>query len=212
MTTPLAVVIADDHPMFRRGLADISGTDPAFRLAGEAADGEAALALIRRVRPALAVLDLQRPGRDGLAVAAALGAMADAPAIVILTMFDDGALLDRALRLGARGYLLKDSAAIDLLACLHLVASGHSYVSPRLSEHLVRRRNDAGAAGPGLTEAERRILRLVADGETSPAIARALGIATKTVENHRTAICRKLGLRGPNALIRYAAENRHLIR
>jgi len=209
-----SIIVADDHPLFRRGLAEIIRADAAFQLLGEAGDGVAALTLIEQVRPEIAILDLDMPVQGGLAVVEALAGRIGAPAVVILTMHDDAELLDRALHLGVAGYLLKDTVAGDLLSCLHLVAAGRSYVSPALTGFLVQRGGRSSTA-PGhaeLTEAERRVLRLIAGGDTSPMIARALGIATKTVENHRSSICRKLDIHGPNALVRYATAHRAELR
>lgn len=212
MTRQVTVVIADDHPLFRKGVTEVLRADPAVDVVGEAADGEAALRLIAERRPAIAILDIDMPGLGGLAVAEAVRRQALPVALVILTMYDDGRMLDRALDLGVRGYVLKESAAGDLLACVHLVASGLTYISPVLSRHLVARRDDVREKGAAfltvLTTVERRVLGLVARELTTRAIAAELGVSPKTVENHRSHICAKLGVRGPNALVRFALRHR----
>lgn len=213
MTGPVTVVIADDHPLFRRGLVDALSGDGGFRVVGEASDGEAALALVRRRRPGIALLDVNMPGMSGLAVAEAIGAEGLAVAVVILTMYQDAGVLGRALDLGVKGYVLKDSAATEIVACLHTVSTGRAYVSPALSTELLERRRDHPADAlearlAELTPAEVKVLRLIAAGLTSAEIARELGNSPRTIENHRSHICRKLALSGPQALLRFALERK----
>lgn len=214
-TEPITVLLADDHPLFRKGLVEVVGADPSFRIVGEAADGESALELVRRHRPRVAVLDIEMPKASGLAVTEAIRAEGLGAEVVILTMHKDAAMLRRGLDVGARGYLLKDSAATDIVACLHMVAAGRAYVSPALSTELLDRQAGVPvaelAALAALTPAERRVLRLIAQGQTSGAIAQALGLSPKTIENHRSHICRKLGLRGPQVLLRFTLEHKALL-
>jgi DNA-binding NarL/FixJ family response regulator len=211
MTADTAVVIAEDHPVFRKGLADLVREAATFRIVGEATTGQEALDLVRRHRPQIAVLDIEMPEMSGLDVAAAIRDEGIDTALVVLTMYRDSALLRRALELGVRGYVLKDSAVTDIVACLNMVAAGRTYVSGALSVETSESREDGtkGLAAVGrLTPAERRILARVAEGLTSSEIANALDISPKTVENHRSHICRKLGLRGPQALLRFALEHK----
>ena len=215
MTKSITVVIAEDHPLFRKGLVDALALDSTFSILGEAADGAQALELLRKHRPRIALLDVDMPKLSGLAVAEAVRQEQLGTAVVMLTMFKDAAMLRRALDIGARGYVLKDSAATDIVACLNLVAAGKAYISPALSSELLE--PEASAPSPELAElsvltpAERRVLRLIAQGLTSAAIGKELGISTKTVENHRLHICDKLGLHGPQALLRFAIERKALL-
>jgi DNA-binding NarL/FixJ family response regulator len=148
------------------------------------------------------------PKASGLLVAEAIRREGLDTRPVILTMHRDGPMLHRALDCGARGYLLKDSAVTDIVACLHMVASGRAYISPALSTEMLEGKAALAPAGPSglasLTPAERRVLTLIAQGQTSAAIARQLSVSPKTIENHRSHICRKLGLSGPQALLRFA--------
>jgi DNA-binding NarL/FixJ family response regulator len=208
----LAVVIADDHPLFLRGLADVLKGAAGLEVIGEAADGERALALIESRRPRVAIVDVGMPGLGGLEVARAVRERQLGVDVVLLTMHDEPEILDRALELGVKGYVLKDTAVSDIVACVHYVAAGKTYISPGLSHHLVRRRAAPGATGrsdlDALTPVERRVVGLIARHLTTPQIAGELGIRTKTVENHRSNICKKLGVTGPNALVRWALQHR----
>ena len=205
----ISVVIADDHPLLRKGLVDALREDSALRVVGEASDGRAALDAIERYQPAVAILDVEMPILDGFAVAAQLVERSLPTALIILTMHASGEFLDRALALGIRGYVLKDHAVTDICACVHVVASGRSYISSGMSEHLVRRRAVPELAGMDtLTAAERNVLRQIAGGRSTKQIAAQLRITTKTVENHRHRICIKLGLYGTNALLKFALEHK----
>jgi len=215
MSEPLTIVIAEDHPVFRKGLTDVLAAAPEFRIVGEAGDGERALELVRQHRPRVVLLDIDMPKASGLAVAEAVRREKLDTAVVMLTMYKDAALFRRALDVGAKGYVLKDSAATDIVACLHMVASGRAYISPALSGDLLDRQAGQPVAElaflQSLTPAERRILQLIAQGKTSAAIAELSGISPKTVENHRLHICGKLGLHGPQALLRFALEHKALL-
>ena len=215
MTGPVTGGIAEDHPVFRKGLTDVLRTAPDLLVVGEAGDGEAALALVRRHRPQIALLDLDMPKASGLSVAETVRREALGAEVVILTMYKESGLLRRALDVGAKGYVLKDSAATDIVACLRMVAAGRAYISPALTGDLLERRASLPvaelAALADLTVAERRVLRLIAQGHTTAAVATALGIRPKTVENHRLHICAKLGLHGPQALLRFALERKVLL-
>jgi DNA-binding NarL/FixJ family response regulator len=214
MTDATTIVIADDHPLFRRGLIDALEGDPSLRIVGEASDGDAALALIRRHRPRIALLDIQMPGTSGLAVAEAVLAEQLDVSVVMLTMSSDSGTFHRALDLGVKGYVLKDSAVNEISACLHMVAAGRAYISPALSGHLLNKRDEEVPALETvlaeLTVAERRVLQLIARGCTSAEIAEYLGNSPKTIENHRSHVCRKLNLSGPHALLRYALAHKEL--
>lgn len=212
-----SVVVADDHPLFRKGLIEALSEGGTLRIVGEAADGETALALIESQRPDIAVLDLEMPRAGGLEVAERVRDRGLATAVVVLTMHRSGAMLDRALQNGVRGYLVKDHAATDIMACIHLVLAGGTYISPGVraeSDGAPTALADQATAKRGmqrLTPTERRVLGRIADGGTTPMIAAALGISPKTVEHHRSNICAKLEITGSNALVRFAAGNRALL-
>lgn len=215
MSEPITLIVADDHPLFRRGLAEVLQPDGSFRIVAEAGTGTNALALVRRHRPRVAILDVNMPEASGLQVAEAIQREELGTLVVLLTMHREPAILRRALDAGVQGYILKDSAVMEIVACLHTVAAGRAYISPALSSELLERRalhaGPEAAALAGLSPAEQKVLHLIAQGQTSAEIAGSLGNSVKTIENHRSHICQKLGLSGPQALLRFALEHRTLI-
>ncbi len=214
MSTKITVLIVDDHPLFRQGLRQAIQADPAFQIVQEAADGRAALQFIRELKPRLCVLDINMPVLDGLAVVRHMREQRLPGEFIFLTMYKEEDLLQAALDLDAKGFMLKENAASDILQCLHSVAAGHRYLSPALSDLLFTRRAAAQAlrrekpALDRLTPAERRILKLIARDRTSKEIADELGLSPRTVENHRTNICAKLDVHGIHSLVKFAYENK----
>ena len=210
----IRIVIADDHAVVRRGLRQTIEAGPRLKVVAEAGDGEIALAQIRELKPAIAVLDLDMPKLDGLSVVREIRTKRLPVDVVFLTIHDDEDLLHAAMDLGARGYLLKDGALTEIVQALYAVSAGEHYVTPSLASHLVRRGLRAEAFAkrqPGLdalTPTERRILGMVADGKSSKSIADELFIHYRTVENHRTNICQKLGLQGHNSLFKFALQHK----
>jgi DNA-binding NarL/FixJ family response regulator len=213
MATEVRVLIADDHPIFRQGLRQIIDAQRDLTVVAEAADGGEALEYLQKGDVTVAVLDLTMPIRDGFAVAREVRDRRQTTALVFLTMHKDEHYLNAALDLGVRGYVLKDNAATEIVDCVRSVAAGGEYISPTLSSFLIRRRSRATSlveqkpAIEQLTPAERRILRLVADGLTSREIAGQLGLGVRTVEHHRNNVAVKLALRGSHALTRFAIKH-----
>jgi len=213
MNDLIRILIADDHPVFRQGLRQIIETDPQLKVSAEAADGEQALARLQDTPVDVAMLDLTMPLKDGFAVARAARELRLAVPLVFLTMHKDEHYLHAALDLGVIGYVLKDSAITEIVSCLKAVVAGQDYISPALSSFLIRRSNRAAslaAAKPALeqlTPAERHILKLIAEGQTSRTIAAELGIGIRTVEHHRNNITTKLELHGSHALIKFALQH-----
>ncbi len=209
------ILVADDHPIFLRGLAQIIETDVAFTIVAEASHGEQALQLIREEQPDIAVLDINMPKKDGFEVVNEMRRQGlSGTKIVFLTMYDDESYLDSALDLGVSGYLLKENATGEVLHCLRAILNGRLYISPTLSGYLVARQQQREAllqkvAGlDSLTPSERKILRLLARGLTSRDMAATLHISIRTVQNHRNNICRKLDLRGHNKLLEFAIQHK----
>lgn len=214
MSKPTRILIADDHPIFRRGLRDVVKEDDSVQLLGEAGDGAEALRLIEELKPQVAVLDHDMPKLNGLQVAQAVRRQKLPAALVMLTMFKEERLFNEAMDAGFLGYVLKENAASDLIQCIHAVAARRAFISPVLSPFLLQRGARATALAqekPGLeklTPAERRILKLIAADFTSKEIAEQLGVSFHTVENHRSNISAKLGLSGSHSLLKFAYDNK----
>ena len=208
------VIIADDHPVLRAGLRMVIEKDPALQVVAEAGDGRSALEQIEALRPDVAVIDIDMPDYDGFAVVREMQKRRLESGVIFLTLHADDALFNAAIDLGVKGYILKDSALVAIVDGIRTVARGQHYVTPTLTALLIQRRTRADALAErlpglaGLTPAERRILRLIAGGQTSKDIADALGIHYRTVENHRVNMAQKLGLSGPNAVLRFALEHK----
>ena len=211
---PISVLIADDHPIFRRGLCDIIAGDPTLRLAGEAGDGEEAWGLIQKLRPAVAVLDIHMPRRSGIELGRLVLQERLPVELIILTMDAEEGLLHEALNLGVKGYLLKENAIAELLNAIHGVARGDCYICPVLSGALVRRHVTHEALReqkPGLDKlspTERRILKLISEDRTSKEIAELLQCSVRTVEAHRQNVSQKLELSGSHSLLRFAFDHK----
>lgn len=214
MSGSTKVVIVDDHPLFRQGLCQLLERDGRFSVCGEAGDGTAALELILRLKPGVAILDVNIPGISGLELARQLKESLSNVRLVILTMNKDEETFNRALDFGVLGYVLKENAVQDILASVAAASRGEHYLSPSISQYLMRRRERSDAlrsSKPGLedlTKAERRILKMVADKKTSREIGEALFVSQRTVEAHRANMCAKLGLKGSHSLLQFALENR----
>jgi DNA-binding NarL/FixJ family response regulator len=208
------ILIADDHPVFRRGLVQIIEEKFVGSRIVEAGNGSEALIAIHDYRPTIAILDVDMPKRNGLDVATEIRRRGLQVAVVILTMHDNEEFFNRAMDLGVMGYVLKDGVVGEIATCLEAVAEGRHYYSPLLADYWVRRDQAksqtksllAGLAG--LTPTERHILKSIAQNKTTREIAEDLFISPKTVENHRSNIAAKLNLRGNNAVLRFALEHK----
>jgi len=206
----IRIVIADDHPVFRFGLRQIIEAEPAFDVVGEADQGEAARDLVQKVRPAIVVLDVAMPKLDGLALARLLQKEGTPVKVILVTMYREEKLFKKALEAGVKGYVLKDSAASDIISCIKAVAAGQNYTSPELTTYLVSRVRQVDAlreprsGAETLTATELRVLALLAEYKTSKEIAQELFVSPRTVETHRNNICQKLGIHGSHALMKFA--------
>ena len=206
------IVIADDHPIVRKGLRDVIEAEPDLKVVAEAVDGLAAVALIAKLRPQIAVLDLHMPKMDGFAVQEELRKRDMPVQTIFLTMHNEADLLHKAMDLGGKGYILKESALVEIVSGIRSVAAGHPFVSPSMTAALLDRRAQTQRLErdmlSDLTPSERRILAMIAAGKPTKGIAAELHIHQRTVETHRANICQKLSLSGANSLLRFALEHR----
>ena len=210
----IRIVIADDHPVVRQGLKQTIECDTSLKIVAESGDGKNALEQIRKFQPEVAILDINMPEMDGLVVARGVQEQKLPVEVVLLTMYREEEIFQEAMNLGVKGYVLKDSAAIEIIAGVKAAAAGQYYFSPSLSPYLLNRHNRAVALTkekPGiksLTPMERRVLKQIAEEKTSKEIAESLFISPRTVETHRTNICRKLQLQGSLALIKFVLSHK----
>jgi DNA-binding NarL/FixJ family response regulator len=208
MANEISIVIADDHPMFRRGLRQSLEECAEFRILREASDGQAALQMIEDLKPAVAILDISMPLMDGFAVAREVRKSSKHTQLIFLTAHQEESLFEEAMQLGVRGYLLKESSLNEIVGCVRAVAAGQHYTSPAMTTYLISlSRQQPGSSESGiknLTPTELRVLKLIAEYKTSREIAGELFISYYTVETHRRNICDKLDLHGSHALMKFA--------
>jgi len=196
------IVVADDHAMFRQGLVSLLVEADGIEVVGQASRGDEALAMIRELAPAVAILDVSMPGATGIEVARALADGDAETRVVLLTMHGDATHARQAFEAGASGYVLKSAVFDELLTAVSTAVEGGVYLSPSMTAKVVR-----GDPGPALTGRELEVLTLIAEGKTSRAIARKLGVTTRTVETHRANMMAKLDVDNAAALVRYAVEH-----
>jgi DNA-binding NarL/FixJ family response regulator len=187
------VLVVDDHPLFRDGIVALLATVPDIEVVGAAGTGHDALAGVQRWHPDVVLMDLNLPGVPGLEATRRIAASSEAPAVLVLTMVDDDDSVLAALRVGARGYVLKGASQEEVLAAIRTVAGGGAVFGQRVAERVLRTRDPGTSLR--LTEREAAVLALVADGRSNPEIARELAISLKTVQNHVTHVLAKMQVR-----------------
>lgn len=183
-------------------------SDGLIDIVGEAESGDVALAEIERLMPDIAVLDVNMPVADGLAIARELQRRILPTVAIFLTMHADEAIFNAALDADVKGFVIKDSAASDIVTAIRLVKNGKDFFSRELSGFVENRRKGKRSPVEDLTTAERRVLRLIADSKSTKQIADELFISTRTVDHHRANIAAKLNLSGKNALFNFAINNK----
>jgi len=209
---PVRILLADDHTVMRNGLRLLLERQPNLKVVGEAADGRQAVALSESANPDVVIMDIGMPNLNGIEAARQIVTHNPRTAIAILSMHSDESYVIRALKAGARAYLLKDSAEADLLAAVRALSEGKSFFSPAISRILVEdymrqlERNGAEDTYELLTNREREILQLLAEGRTNKEVAAMLNLSLYTVETHRTHILQKLNLHSVPELILYAVR------
>ena len=186
-----SVLIVDDHPLFRDGLAGLLATVSDMTVVGTAADGESGCRLAAQTRPEVVVVDLNMPGLPGIETIRRLKHLDPTPAVLVLTMVDDDGVVTAALNVGAAGYLLKGAVQEEVLAAIRTVAAGGAVLGAGAAARLLGQRQP----GVALTEREAQVLALIADGRSNTEIARALDVSLKTVQNHVSHVLTKLQVR-----------------
>ena len=217
MKQEIRIVIADDHPLMRQGLKQVIEIEPHLKVVGEAGNGTNALAMIEESKPDAAILDVDMPHQDGFQVARALLAKKNPAAIIFLTIHSEEEMFHAALDLGAKDYVLKDSAIDDIVTAINDAVAGCAFTSLPITTYFTRRQNynavpDEQQLGlRQLTPTEYRILKLLADYKTNKEIAEELSVSPRAIETHRLRICQKLNLKGSHALMKFAVQYKSLL-
>lgn len=209
----ITVFLADDHAVVRDGLRALLEAQPDISVIGDAANGREAVRLVAQLCPDVVVMDIAMPDLNGIEAARQISEVCPSTQVIILSMHSTTEHIFRALQAGARGYLLKESAGIEVVNAVRAVHAGHRYLSQKISDWLiddyVRQRQAAEAKGPlaRLSPREREVLQLVVEGKSSTEIAGLLSLSLKTVETYRSRLMRKLGISDLPALVRFAIQH-----
>jgi len=207
-TRRYTVLVADDHAIVKEGLVDLL-KEHDFDVVGAVGDGHELLDVARRLRPDLIVTDLTMPGLTGLDALTRLKAERIDSRVIVLTMHSDAELATRAMRAGASGFLLKDSAGEELLNAIDQVMKGRVYLAPAMTKEVIERMAVPADQGePQLTERQLQVLRLLLKGQRMKEIAAALDLSARTVETHKYQIMQTLGVESTAELVKYAIEHR----
>ncbi len=199
------VLLADDHTVVRQGLKNLL-LQEGFEVDAEAADGREAVEQCKALYPDIAVLDVSMPALNGIDAAQEIRAVSPRTKVIFLTMYKDEQYVLAALRAGIKAYVLKSQAAVDLVQAINSALNGELYLSPGISESVVKAAVGGQSALDPLTTREREVLQLIAEGKTNKEISQELGKSIKTVESHRTNIMTKLDIHQTAGLVRHALK------
>lgn len=217
MAHKIKILTADDHPIFRRGLISVIASDPDLEVIGEVDNGEQVLEFLKTAAPDIVILDINMPVLDGVATARVLHSEFPELKMIFLTLDKDRGILSALKSFKVKGYLLKDSAVLEIVNCIKQVASGRNYISHEITDLLMNLiekeeiETDKIQLLAKLTTTEIKVLQLIAESRTSREIAEELFISIRTVENHRANMCAKLNLTGNHSLFKFAMENQEII-
>jgi len=205
----ISIVLADDHPVVRRGMQALLEAEPDFSVVGEAGDGLETIRQVERAQPDVLVLDLMMPGLSGLEALRIVRQRSPRTRVVVLSMHSNNAFVVTALKNGATGYVLKGGEEENLVRAVREAVAGRRFLSPPITERAIDAYIEQSRAAPidphdTLTARECEVLQLAAEGKTGGEIAARLHISQRTVENHRANVMRKLGLKNQSELVRYA--------
>jgi DNA-binding NarL/FixJ family response regulator len=209
----ITVFVADDHAVVRDGLRFLLEAQDDLKVVGDAADGRSAVQLVERLQPNVAIIDVAMPGLNGIEATRQICESCPDVKTVILSMHSTSEHVFRAMQAGARGYLLKESAGVEVVSAVRAVNAGHRYLSQKISDQVIddyaRQVDTSSAAGPLslLTQREREVLQLVVEGKTSTQIADMLSLSPKTVDTYRSRLMRKLEIDDLPTLVKFAIQH-----
>jgi two-component system response regulator NreC len=210
----IRVFLVDDHTVVRQGLRRILESDEEIEIVGEAGDGRTAIDLVQKLRPHVVVMDVAMPELNGIEATRQILKRVEGAKVLVLSMHGDDVYVRQALKAGARGYLLKDSEDLDLIKAVKAIRAGGSFFSPPVSKVVLsgylgdKVDGDAEDGVARLTDREREVLQLIAEGKTNKEVAHALSVSVNTVETHRKHIMEKLDLHNTAELVRFAIRTK----
>ncbi len=214
MNDEITIVIADDHPIVRQGLRQTIEEDERLRVVAEVSDGQKAVEAVELHAPRVTILDIDMPVMNGFEAARAIRDKGLPTEIIFLTVHKDEEIFNEAIDMGAKGFVLKDSALTDIIECIKTVATSEHYASHALTSFLINRSRrvieltEKQPSIKDLTPTERQVLKLIAENLTTKAIGEQLFISPRTVEKHRENICQKLNLQGSHSLLKFALSHK----
>lgn len=213
----LEIIIVDDHPIFRKGLRQAISADKELEIINEAGDGEQALQMIEKQCPDVLVLDIEMPVKTGIEVAKEIQRRQFPVDVAFLTMYKDEDMVDAAVALGVKGYVLKESAVSDIVTCIKLVSSGRYYFSPAILNSMSADSKEVNTLlskhpdGSMLLPMEKKILQMIGEQKTMEEIADVCKLDRSAVNRHYAAIGQKLDIHGQHALVKFACQNHSLL-
>ena len=214
MSAPVRILLADDHGIVRQGLRSVLTRDPSFQIVGEASNGREAVLLADSLNPNVVIIDIVMPELSGIEATAQIVKRNPTVCVIVLSMHSDEAYLLRALNAGAKGYLLKDAAEVDLVRAVHSVSRGKPFFSPEITQVLLEdyvrflQQRNLQDSYELLSDREKEVLQLLAYGKSNKEVAVALDLSTNTIESHRNNLMKKLNLHNTAEIVLYAVRKK----
>ncbi len=214
MSGSVRILLADDHGIVRQGLRSVLSRDPNFQIVGEASNGREAVLLADSLNPNIIIIDIVMPELSGIEATAQIVKRNPSVCVIVLSMHSDETYLLRALNAGARGYLLKDAAEVDLVRAVHSVSRGKPFFSPEITQVLLEdyvrflQQRNLQDSYELLTDREKEVLQLLAHGKSNKEVAVALDLSTNTIESHRNSLMKKLNLHNTAEIVLYAVRKK----
>jgi len=217
MSGSVRILLADDHGIVRQGLRSVLSRDPSFEIVGEASNGREAVLLADSLNPNVIIIDIVMPELSGIEATAQIVKRNPTVCVIVLSMHSDETYLIRALNAGAKGYLLKDAAEVDLVRAVHSVSRGKPFFSPEITRVLLEdyvrflQQRNLQDSYELLTDREKEVLQLLAHGKSNKEVAVALDLSTNTIESHRNSLMKKLNLHNTAEIVLYAVRKRIIV-